>query len=101
MKLPPVVPKLPLAGLIWLRLVWIPVPDRVEDRLCALREVVPYPPACKPYGLEAGTESGMPTFYELINRDGLVKSRQICHPGESRGPEVVNIPGFRLSPSGV
>ena len=24
----------------------------------ALRDVVPYPPACKPYGLEAGTEPG-------------------------------------------
>ena len=28
-------------------------------------------------------------------------SRSYRHPGESGGQEVVNIPGFRLSPSGM
>jgi hypothetical protein len=30
--------------------------------------------------------------------DGLVKSHQSRHPGESRGPEVLVFAGFRLSP---
>ena len=30
--------------------------------------------------------------------DGLVKSRLDRHPGESRGPEHLEITGFRLSP---
>ena len=33
-----------------------------------------------------------------IKGDGLVKSPTGRHPGGSRGPEVVNISGFRLSP---
>ena len=32
------------------------------------------------------------------NFDGLVKSPPGRHPGESRGPEVLGIPGFRLPP---
>jgi hypothetical protein len=42
--------------------------------------------------------SALKTFYEGINSDGFVKSHQSRHPGESRGPEVLVIPGFRLSP---
>jgi hypothetical protein len=30
--------------------------------------------------------------------DTFVKSHQDRHPGEGRGPEVADIPGFRLSP---
>jgi hypothetical protein len=30
--------------------------------------------------------------------DGLVKSPKSRHPGDSRGPEVLVFPGFRLSP---
>jgi hypothetical protein len=40
----------------------------------------------------------MRTFYEFINLDELAKSP---HPGENRGPEVLQVPkktGFRLSP---
>jgi hypothetical protein len=61
----------------------IPVPYQIRDRLqpesrninyfwtpaFALWGVDPYPPACKPYGLEAGTESGvtaLTTYYEFI-----------------------------------
>ena len=40
--------------------------DDVWTPAFALRGVVPYPPACKPYGLEAGTESGVTTLYEFI-----------------------------------
>ena len=47
--------------------------------------------------------------HTTIKYDGLVKSRQSCHPGESRGPDTVPAEagnqtiesGFRLSPSGV
>jgi len=34
----------------------------------------------------------------MSNDDSLVKSHQSRHPGESRGPEVLGIPGSRLSP---
>ncbi|OGQ00506.1 MAG: hypothetical protein A2Z51_06570 [Deltaproteobacteria bacterium RBG_19FT_COMBO_52_11] len=33
-----------------------------------------------------------------LNFDGLVKSILDRHPGESRGPEHLEITGFRLSP---
>jgi hypothetical protein len=33
-----------------------------------------------------------------VNLDGLVKSLLDRHPGESRGPEQLEITGFRLSP---
>ena len=36
--------------------------------------------------------------YGPTNIDGLVKSLVSSHPGESRGPEHVEITGFRLSP---
>jgi len=38
------------------------------------------------------------TFYEIINNDEFVKSRLGRHPGESRGPELLELTGFRLSP---
>ena len=34
----------------------------------------------------------------VIKLVGLVKSHQSRHPGESRGPEVLGIPRFRLPP---
>jgi hypothetical protein len=34
----------------------------------------------------------------FVNLDGLVKSTLSRHPGESRGPVVLGIPGFRLPP---
>jgi len=36
--------------------------------------------------------------YEAINLDDLAKSQIDRHPGESRGPERLEITGFRLSP---
>jgi hypothetical protein len=36
--------------------------------------------------------------YFGVNIDGLVKSLLERHPGESRGPEHLEITGFRLSP---
>ena len=36
--------------------------------------------------------------YKGIKVDGLVKSLLERHPGESRGPEHLEITGFRLSP---
>ena len=36
------------------------------------------------------------TFYESINKDDLVKSLLGRLPGESRGPERLEITGFRL-----
>jgi hypothetical protein len=36
--------------------------------------------------------------YIVATIDGLVKSLLGRHPGESRGPEHVEITGFRLSP---
>ena len=38
------------------------------------------------------------TFYDFINSDGFVKSLFGRLPGESRGPERLEITGFRLSP---
>ena len=38
------------------------------------------------------------TFYEFIKIDDLVKSLLGRLPGESRGPERLEITGFRLSP---
>jgi hypothetical protein len=38
------------------------------------------------------------TFYEFIKIDDLVKSLLGRLPGESRGPERLEISGFRLSP---
>ena len=46
--------------------------DDVWTPAFALRGVGPYPSACKPYGLEAGTESGatvLLTIYESIKID--------------------------------
>jgi hypothetical protein len=37
-------------------------------------------------------------FFVLSNFDAFVKSLPDRHPGESRGPEVPGIPGFRLPP---
>jgi hypothetical protein len=48
-----------------------------------------YPPSAAP---EATRE------FRMMKFDALVKSRQSRHPGESRGPEVLVFPGFRLSP---
>jgi hypothetical protein len=42
-------------------------------------------------------DTGVKAFCHL-NFDGPVKSPQSRHPGESRGPEVLGIPGFRLPP---
>jgi hypothetical protein len=42
--------------------------------------------------------TGVTTFYEIIKIDGVVKSLLERHPGESRGPEHLEITGFRLSP---
>ena len=36
--------------------------------------------------------------YFCPNLDGFVRSPKNRHPGESRGPEVLVFPGFRLSP---
>ena len=41
---------------------------------------------------------GLKEFFQLLKIDGLVKSLLGRHPGESRGPEHVEINGFRLSP---
>jgi hypothetical protein len=38
------------------------------------------------------------TSYEIIKLDDFVKSLLERHPGESRGPEHLEITGFRLSP---
>jgi hypothetical protein len=38
------------------------------------------------------------TFYEIIKIDDFVKSQIDRHPGENRGPERLEITGFRLSP---
>ena len=38
------------------------------------------------------------SVYERIKYDEPVKSHQSRHPGESRGPEVLGIAGFRLPP---
>jgi hypothetical protein len=38
------------------------------------------------------------TFYKTTKEDGFVKSHESRHPGESRGLELLVIPGFRLSP---
>ena len=35
-------------------------------------------------------------FYETIKVDELVKSQLGRHPGESRGPERLDLTGFRL-----
>jgi hypothetical protein len=42
----------------------------------------------------------MPKAFQFVRLtvDGFVKSPQSRHPGESRGPEVLVFPGFRLSP---
>jgi len=37
-------------------------------------------------------------IFSVANIDGLVKSLLERHPGESRGPEHLEITGFRLSP---
>jgi hypothetical protein len=34
----------------------------------------------------------------VVDLDGLVKSPESRHPGESRGPELVELTGYRLSP---
>jgi hypothetical protein len=36
--------------------------------------------------------------YFPLNFDDLVKSPNKRHPGESRGPELIEITGFRLPP---
>ena len=38
------------------------------------------------------------TFYEFIKFGGFEKSPKSRHPGERRGPEPIDLPGFRLSP---
>jgi len=38
------------------------------------------------------------TFYEIIKFDDLAKSPKKRHPGKSRGPELIEITGFRLPP---
>jgi hypothetical protein len=37
-------------------------------------------------------------WFDLLKIDDLVKSLLERHPGESRGPEHLEITGFRLSP---
>jgi hypothetical protein len=37
-------------------------------------------------------------FLQGISIDDLVKSPNKRHPGESRGPELIEITGFRLPP---
>jgi hypothetical protein len=34
--------------------------------------------------------------FKILNVDGLVKSLSARHPGESRGPEHLEITGFRI-----
>jgi hypothetical protein len=43
-------------------------------------------------------KSRIPRQYLITNLDGLAKSLLGRHPGESRGPELLEITGFRLSP---
>jgi hypothetical protein len=56
-------------------------------------------------GQPTGAPRGEPNEYRMSNKefrmmkfDELLKSHQSRHPGESRGPEVLVVPGFRLSP---
>jgi len=36
--------------------------------------------------------------FRMMKFDSLKKSHQSRHPGGSRGPELLVVPGFRLSP---
>jgi len=47
---------------------------------------------------EENTKKDKLIYFVLSKFDGLVNVHQSRHPGESRGPEVLVVPGFRLSP---
>jgi hypothetical protein len=43
-------------------------------------------------------KTGFMTSYGTVKIDDPAKNPPIRHPGESRGPELLDVTGFRLSP---